>query len=120
MFFRMSQYKFLLLIPFKINKCIYIHKRLYGKCPLYFSELLTCNFNIHNRSSRYGAVNLVCPCYKRETEGRRSFSVSACRRCNSLPNNIKKLDCVDNFKKVLFEHSFNSFNDLDHFTISIP
>ena len=48
---------------------LYIHKRLYGKCLLYLYELLTCNFDIHNRSSRYGAVNFVCPRYKRETEG---------------------------------------------------
>ena len=61
------------------------------------SELLKCNVDIRpsERQSRYGSLNLICPRYKRETEGARTFQVSATRFWNSLPNNIKNSSSLE-------------------------
>ena len=74
----------------KVNKCSLVLKRLQGNCPSYMYDLLKCNADLHTRSGRYSALNLVCPRYNRESEGGRTFSVSATRLWNSLPINLKK------------------------------
>ena len=68
-----------------------ISVRLNGVCPNYMPELLKQNINIHSteRQSTYGCLNLICPKYKRESEGARPFQVSATTFRNSLPNEIK-------------------------------
>ena len=53
------------------------------------NSLLTRNADVHSRESRRGDFNLVCPRFKREREGGRSFSVSPTRFWNSLPRDIK-------------------------------
>ncbi|KAK2558760.1 hypothetical protein P5673_018969, partial [Acropora cervicornis] len=63
---------------------------LQGNCPSYTYDLLKCNADLHTRSRRYSALNLVCPRYNRESEGGRTFSVSATRLWNSLPLDLKK------------------------------
>ena len=68
-------------IPFygksKINKCAIFYKHVNGSLPNYLNELLTINNTQHNRSTRYASYNSICPYHKRETEGGRSFAVSA-------------------------------------------
>ena len=52
-----------------------------GDCPDYSKDLLTRNIDsgASTRETRYGKLNLICPKYVRELEGRRSFQVSAAK-----------------------------------------
>ena len=63
----------------KVNKCSLVLKRLQGNCPSYMYDLLKCNADLHTRSGRYSALNLVCSRYNRESEGGRTFGVPATR-----------------------------------------
>ena len=109
-------------IPFfqeaKINKCSIIYKRLNGDCPGYIEDLLKRNCDVHSRQSRHGATNLVCPHFRRETEGGRTFTISSIRLWNSLNTQLKKVDSISSFKTALFKHFFEINNNLIHFTIS--
>ena len=84
----------------KVNKCSLVLKRLQGNCPSYMYDLFKCNADLHKRSGRYTALNLVCPRYNREPDGGRTFSVSPTRLWNSLPINLKKGTCVTSFRKL--------------------
>ena len=53
----------------------------------------TLNNTQHDRSMQYASYNSMCPFYKRETEGGRSFAVST-RLWNNVPLNIRKSDSV--------------------------
>ena len=88
----------------KVNKCSLVLKRLQGNCPSYMYDLLKCNADLHTRSGRCSALNLVCPRYNRESEGGRTFSVSATRLWNSLPINLKKGTRVTSFRKAIYSH----------------
>ena len=52
-----------------------VYKCLNGVCPDYMLELLKRNIDIDSteKQSRYGSLNLICPKYKRESEGVRLF-----------------------------------------------
>ena len=84
------------------------------------SELLKRNVDIRpsERQSRYRSLNLICPRYKRETEGARTFHVSAKRFWNSLPNYIKNRSSLAILKKCLRNYFLDSYNNIDHFTLS--
>ena len=73
------------------------------------SELLKRNIDIRSneRRSRYGFLSLICPKYKRESEGARTFQVPATRFWNSLPN-----------EKSLYQYFLKSYDHIHHFTIS--
>ena len=106
----------------KINKFALVHKRLSGVCPDYMSELLKRNIDIRSserRSTcRYGFLNLICPKYKRESEGGRTFQVSATRFWNSLPNEIKSSSSLEILKKSLYKYFLKYYDHIHHFTIS--
>ena len=102
----------------KVNKCSLVLKRLQGNCHSYMYDLLKCNTDLHTRSGRYSALNLVCPRYNRESEGGRTFSVSATRLWNSLPIDLKKGTCVTSFRKAIYSHFLTRYNDVDHFSLS--
>ena len=53
------------------------------------------------RLSRYGSLKLICPKDKRESEGARTFQVSATRFWNSLPNEIKSSSSLEILEKSL-------------------
>ena len=53
-------------------------------------DLLKFNADLHTRAGRYTKLNLACPRFNRETEGGKTFSVSATRLWNQLPINLKK------------------------------
>ena len=65
-----------------------------------------------------GSLNLICPKYKRESEGARTFQVSATRFWNSLPNEIKCGSSFEILKKSLFQYFSESYKDVYHFTIA--
>ena len=75
-------------IPFyeqcKIDKCSILYKRLNGFLPNYLNEHIVINNNIHSRNTRYSNFNVICPKYKRETDGGRTFSVSSTKLWNRL------------------------------------
>ena len=104
----------------KINQCALVYKRLNWVCPNYMLELLKQNIDICSteRQSRYGSLNLIYPRYERESEGARTFQVSATRFWNSLPNEIKCSSSLDTLKKALYQSFLESYKDVHHFTIS--
>ena len=65
-------------------------KHLQGSWPTYMHDILTFNVDLHSQTGRYGKLNLTCPCFSCETEGGRTFSVSATRLWNQLPTNLKR------------------------------
>ena len=108
-------------IPFyeqhKIDKCIIMYKRINGYLPSYLNEHLILNNKRHYRNTRFSSINAVCPKYRRETEGGRSFAVSATRLWNSTPIEIRKLDSAACFKKNMFAKIFREQQCLHHFII---
>ena len=104
----------------KIDQCaLLVYKRLNGVYPDYVLELLKRNIDIRSteRQSRYGSLNLICPKYKRESEGARTFQVSATRFWNSLPNEIKCSSSLEILKKSLSKYFLESYKDVHHSTI---
>ena len=99
------------LLEAKINQCALVYKRLNGVCPDYMLELLKQNIDIRSteRQSRYGSLNLICPKYKRKSEGARTFQESATRFWNSLPNEIKCSSSLEILKKSLYKYFLESF-----------
>ena len=108
-------------VPFyheaRISKLILVYKRILGECPPYLTQMLVRNLDVHGRSSRHGHLNLICPRFKRETEGGRSFSVLTSRLWNMLPTHIKNQPTPTSFKKSIFKHFMDSYTELDHFII---
>ena len=102
----------------KINQCALVYKRLNGVCPDYMLELLKRNIDTHSseRQSRYGSLNFICPKYKREPEGARTFQVSATRFWNSLLNEIKSSSSLQIFQKSLYKYFLESYKDVHLFT----
>ena len=54
-------------------------------------------------NSQNSSLNLVCPRFKRETEGARTFSVWAAGLWKKIPISFKKIECVHSFKKPLID-----------------
>ena len=83
-------------------------------------ELLKRNIDIRSteRQIRYGSLKLICPKYKRESEGARTFQVSASRFWNSLPYEIKSSSSLEILKKSLNKYFLESYKDVHHFTIA--
>ena len=96
---------------------LFLYKRINGYLPNYLNEHLILNNDRQSRNTRYSSINAVCPKYIRETEGGRSFAVSATRLWNSIPIEIRKLDSVACFKKNMFAKIFNEQQCLHHFII---
>ena len=68
-------------IPFfenaKLAKCCIIYKRLQGRVPSYLTNLLVLTGETHSRQTRYAKFNIACPRVNRNTEGGRTFTVTA-------------------------------------------
>ena len=114
-------FKELAWLPFydevKLNKSILVFKRLQGSYPTYMYDLFKFNADVHTRTGRYNKLNLVCPRFKRETEGGRTFSVSATRLWNQLPITLKKeATTVASFRKAFHRHYIVSGDEVQHFS----
>ena len=96
-------------------RSLMVYKRLSGDCPSYMSQMLIRNADINERPSRHGLLNLVCPRFKRESEGGRSFTVSTTRLWNMIPSNIRSKPSLASFKKTMFDHFKDSYKHLDRF-----
>ena len=66
-------------------------------------------------ATRHGNINLVCPPYKRETEGGDSFTVSSIKLWNSLPNSVKKSETSNSFNKAIRCYFLPKYDHIDNF-----
>ena len=83
----------------KLNACCLVFKILNGLAPDYFVNTFSRVSDISTRrSSRYGNVPLACSKYNRETEGGKSFAVSATKLWNSIPATIRLSSNIKTFK----------------------
>ena len=102
---------------FKLSKSALVFKHLQGSFPAYMYDLLKFNADLHTRTGRYIKLNLTCPRFNRETEGGKTFSVSATRLWNQLPINLKKeATTVAFFRKALHRHFLTSYDEVEHFS----
>ena len=67
------------------------------------------------REGRYSNTNLMCPSYKREKEGGRSFAVSSAKLWNNIPLPIRKKETVKNFKTALHQYFIDKYSNIDSF-----
>ena len=74
----------------KVTRCAIAYKRVLGFLPSYLQESLRLNSSMHGRHTRYSNYNLLCPSFKRQTEGGRTFAVLTCQAWNSLPLELRK------------------------------
>jgi hypothetical protein len=87
----------------KVNKAVFAFKSINGKTAPYLRETLKLNCEQHCRNTRYAEVNFICPKYKRETEGGRTFSVTIIKLWNSPPLNLRQHLNVRIFKNEYVE-----------------
>ena len=103
-------------IPFfenaKLAKFCIIYKRLQGRVPSYLNNLLVLTGETHSRQTTYAKFNIACPRVKRNTEGGRTFTVTACREWNKLP-----LQMSSTFKNSLWNRIFKDQKSLNHFSL---
>ena len=59
----------------------------------------------------------VCPQFKRESEGGRSFTVSTIRLWNRIFSEIRNKQNLIGFKKSMLEHFVSSYKDQDYFVM---
>ena len=94
-------------VPFNaesyVNRCVLIYKRLNGNTPEYINDLLIRNSDTHNRSTRFCNINLMCPRFKRSTEGGWAFAVRATKEWIKLSVDIKLSTSVKSLKRSLFK-----------------
>ena len=97
-------------IPIKdeisIRKCSLIYKRNNGLTPTYINDMLIRNSDVHTRSTRHSGYNLVCPKYKRECEGGRTFRVTSTKLWNTIPTEIKKKPSFQAFKSAIRKYFY--------------
>ena len=48
------------------------------------------NADVHSKVTTHGHINVVCPHYKRENEGERSFTISDIKSWSNLPPELRK------------------------------
>ena len=81
------------------------------------------------RTSRYGDITVRCPRYNRDTEGGKTFFVTAAKLWNSLPTredkaplllpiNIRSSTIINAFKQKYCNFIIESYAGLDSFPIS--
>ena len=75
--------------------------------PDYLDSLLVRNSDIHERNTRYSNFNMLCPKFKRKTEGGRTFAVRTVTDWNKINLNMRKTRTVSNFKKNLYSQLLN-------------
>ena len=87
-----------------IKRCALVYKRLHNYItPIYLSSLLVRNSEIHNRATRHSNINLVCPKYKRKTEGGRNFTIRTIKDWNCMNANIRNNGSLASFKHNVFK-----------------
>ena len=101
-----------------VNKLCLLYKCLNGQCPEYLGSRLVRVSDLSTRTSRYGAITIRCPRYNRDTEGGKTFLITAVKLWNSLPINIRSSTSINAFKQNLCTFIKQGYADLDSFPIS--
>ena len=71
-------------------------------------DLIIFNADLHTRTGRYSKLNLAC-----ETEGGKTFCVSATMLWNQLLINLKKeATIIAPFRKAFHRHLLTSYDDV--------
>ena len=87
-----------------LKRKVHVYKRVHNYItPTYLNSLLARNSEIHNRATRYSHINLICPKYKRETEGGRTFTIRTIKDWNCMDANIRKNGSLASFKHSVFK-----------------
>ena len=92
----------------KIQKCCVIFNRVIGQSTSYMEQILVRNVDHGSRTNRHSNLNLICPRYKRETEGGKSFGVTGVKLWNSIPIDIRSNNSYYPFKKALRKYFFRT------------
>ena len=71
--------------------------------PIYLNSLLVRNSDIHNRATRLSNINLVCPKYKRKTEGGRTLTIRTIKDWNCMNANIRNNGSIASLKHNVFK-----------------
>ena len=96
-----------------------VFKIMNGLAPDYLVNKFSRVSDISKRrSSRYGNITFVCPKYNRETEGGKSFVVSAIKLWNNIPTTIRLSSNITTFKKRYRTFLAEQYIDADHCNIS--
>ena len=87
-----------------IKRCALVYKRVHNYItPIYLNSLLVRNSEIHNRATRHSNINLVCPKYKRKTEGGLTFTTRIIKDWNCMNANIRKNGSLAGFRHNVFK-----------------
>ena len=87
-----------------IKRCALVYKRVYNYItPSYLNSLLVRNSEIHNRATRHSNINLMCPKYKRKTEGGRTFTIRTIKDWNCMNAYIRNNGSLASFKHTVFK-----------------
>ena len=95
----------------------FVQMYVHGSLPSYLDDHLVINYKLDSRNTRYTNFNAICPKYKRETKGGRTFAVSALRLWNDVPLSTRKVDSVASFKHNMWSKIFRDQQFLHHFHI---
>ena len=108
-------------IPFyqkcKIQKASIMFKRVHGDLPSYLNDHISINNSRHSRNTRYSNFNSICPRYTRETEGGRTFLVTATKLWNEIPLSTRKANSIGSFKRIMWNDIFKKQQSLSHFYV---
>ena len=74
-----------------VNQLCLLYKCLNGQYPGYLDSRLVRVSDLLTRTSRYGAITIRCPRYNRDTEGGKTFLITAAKLWNSLSINIRSI-----------------------------
>ena len=101
----------------KVTRCMLVYKRVRGDLPSYLKKLLKLNSSLHGRNTRYSNYNLLCPLYKRQTEGGRTFAVQTCQIWNGLPLGLRQKKSLNSFRYSFWNKTFNEQQSIAHFLV---
>ena len=65
------------------------------------TKSLVPNSYRHLRSTRYSSLNFVCPRFKSQLEGGKSFAVNTSQLWNALPTDLRRKPSVNYFKQAM-------------------
>ncbi len=82
-------------------------KCVHGKAPCYLQDLLKSNTSIRTQYHN----TFIVPKINNVTQGNIAFAKAAPSLWNALPENIRNIDKIDRFKKMVKTHLFNIYKD---------
>ena len=81
-----------------------MYKRVHNYImPSHLNNLLVRNSEIHNRAARHSNINLICPKYKRKSEGGHTFTIRTLKDWNRMNANIRNNGSLTSFKHNIFK-----------------